>query len=173
MMWFTVSAGSASVAFFILGNYVMAGFTALSVVRNICFIWLEYRGAKASKKLNIALLALFIAIATVTIFFTYQWWVDGALYAVTVFKIFAYWMKGTRGAHLIRLSQFPAVALGIIKHITFLDIMAIVLEAVMFISASIYFARLYINKRKNKRKNKPTENTVVTELQVNEERRVA
>ena len=150
MICFAIAAGSASIAFVFLGNYVMAAFLCLSVLRNVCFLWIEYRGAKVSKATCIFLLCLFICIATVSIIFTYEWWVDGALYVIAVSKVFAYWVKGTRGSHLIRLAQLPGTAFGIAKHLTFVDIMGIVIEVIMLVSIGVFYIRLYQSKRKSR-----------------------
>jgi len=147
---FTIGIACGVVATAMLGNWVLMGLLALSLVRNIVFLIMDKHQEKISRPLSISVLFIFLIAKIIFVSFTFEWWLDWLLLAVSLFSTYGKWQKGT---HLIRISSITFSALAIVNHVFFSNLTGIAIDIVIITSIIIFYVRFFIKHKRSKENN--------------------
>ena len=137
----------ATFMYFFIGDTVMMGISAIGVVRNIAFFWVETRREKIKPTYERSILIFFLCLSVSSMALTWdgEFWFEWVLLAGSLCANYGTWAKGP---HRIRIGNIIYSVCIIIQSIRFLNIANILIETTVILSCIVFYFRFFHARRK-------------------------
>jgi len=161
----TLSLISACLAISVISNSLLLNWVAVALggvtlLRFLCFIWLEARGERVQRWVSVSVLFFFLIACAVSVvvleIIGLGHWFNWVLLAGNLFSTYGGWAKGV---HLVRISNIQISILIIINALMFNNFMSIIIEAFALASIAIFYWRWLRKKTNTETATIPTENS--------------
>jgi len=127
----------------LLENFVVMGLLAVTIVRNMVFIWLDKNEEKVSKFVSYAALVFFMVAMVIVVVVTRSWWYDWMLLVVSLISVYGKWAKGI---HRIRITSLIFSVAIIPNQIAFANLMGLVIDAIIISSIFMFYVKYFKKK---------------------------
>jgi len=142
LVLFGVAFAFVAVSLAFLSDWPVVALNVVASVRSFTFAFVEHKGIQG-KRLSLALMLTFMAVAIISVSLLWQWWLDWVLLGASVFIVFGNWAKGP---HLIRVSSAIYDGLVIINYVVIFNIIGIVQSVLLLGSVAIFYIRFFARR---------------------------
>ena len=134
-----------AVMYLFLEMYFLASLWFIGVFRSLAFAWVDKNREKLPKYVSVGVLVFFVAALVTATAFTWESWISWAILGFSLITVVLKWVEGYM--HLMRGGIVVKAVLSIIVNAFKLNVTGIIIEVNYIISISVFYIRLYREKR--------------------------